>query len=77
MLKRLCPRLRTSPYQCSLNVGSIAVSTSSIGHFQVPVVLAGFCHRGLPQSMVAIAVGYAAIDKKSWTRESQQFTLEE
>jgi hypothetical protein len=29
------------------------------------------------QSMFAIAVGHAAIDMKSWTRESQQFTLEE
>jgi len=27
--------------------------------------------------MVTIAVGHAAIDKKSWTRESQRFTLEE
>ncbi len=59
------------------NLASNRRLSSSIGHFRVPVAQARPRPPDLPQSMVAIAAGYAAIDKKSWTQESQPFTLEE
>jgi hypothetical protein len=58
------------------NLASIVVSPASIGHFQVPMGQTGFGPPDRQQSMVAIAAGYVAIDKKSWTRELQSFTLE-